>query len=83
MTETARSGESVYLRGWDDYEYHTLKLTASRTSGMHHMAFRTRSPQALERRVEALKGTAYEIGWTKGDLGHGPAFAFRDPTGIE
>ena len=27
MTETARQGESVYLRGWDDYEHHTLKLT--------------------------------------------------------
>src|SRR3990172_4031308 len=27
MTETARQGQSVYLRGWDDYEHHTLKLT--------------------------------------------------------
>jgi hypothetical protein len=23
MTETARKGDSVYLRGWDDYEHHT------------------------------------------------------------
>ena len=51
MTETAREGESVYLRGWDDYEHHSLKLTAHKTSGMRHMAFRTRSPQALERRA--------------------------------
>jgi catechol 2,3-dioxygenase len=79
MTETARKGDSVYLRGWDDYEHHTLKLTASKTSGMNHMAFRARSPQALERRVAALKGSGYEIGWTDGDLGHGPAFAFHDP----
>src|SRR5262249_21215294 len=27
MTESGRSGQSVYLRGWDDYEHHTLKLT--------------------------------------------------------
>jgi catechol 2,3-dioxygenase len=47
MTESGRKGESVYLRGWDDYERHTLKLTASTRSGMEHMAFRTRSPQAL------------------------------------
>jgi catechol 2,3-dioxygenase len=81
MTETTRQGESVYLRGWDDYEHHSLKLTASKSSGMGHMAFRARSQQALERRVEALKGSPYEIGWTQGDLGHGPAFALRDPDG--
>src|ERR1700732_4414669 len=81
MTETARKGESVYLRGWDDYEHHTLKLTASNTSGMRHMAFRTRSQQGLDRRVAALTGSGYEIGWTEGDLGHGPAFAIRDPDG--
>jgi len=81
MTETARRGDSIYLRGWDDYEHHTLKLTASKTSGMNHMAFRTRSPQALERRVAALKGSGYDIGWTDGDLGHGPAFLFQDPDG--
>ena len=81
MTETARKGDSIYLRGWDDYEHHTLKLTASKTSGMGHMAFRARSPQALERRVAALKGSGYDIGWTDGDLGHGPAFAFHDPDG--
>ena len=74
MAATAREGDSVYLRGWDDYEHHTLKLTASKTSGMGHMAFRARSPQALERRVAALKKSGYEIGWSDGDLGHGPAF---------
>jgi catechol 2,3-dioxygenase len=81
MTETARQGDSVYLRGWDDYEHHTLKLTASKTSGMGHMAFRARSQQALERRVAALKGSGYEVGWTDGDLGHGPAFVCYDPDG--
>ena len=81
MTETARKGDSVYLRGWDDYEHHTLKLTAHKTSGMRHMAFRTRSPQALERRVAALKDSGYGIGWTDGDLGHGPAFSCKDPDG--
>jgi catechol 2,3-dioxygenase len=81
MTPTASQGDSVYLRAYDDYEHHTLKLTASKTSGMGHMAFRARSPQALERRVAALKGSGYDIGWTDGDLGHGPAFLFQDPDG--
>src|SRR6202043_1107979 len=79
MTESGRKGDSAYLRGWDDYERHSLKLTASTTSGMGHMAFRTRSPQALERRVAGLKGSEIPIRWTEGDLGHGPAFLCQDP----
>ena len=51
MTESGRQGDSVYLRGWDDYERYCVKLTAARHSGMGHMAFRVRSPQALERRA--------------------------------
>ncbi|WP_201861902.1 catechol 2,3-dioxygenase [Microvirga soli] len=81
MTESGRQGDSVYLRGWDDYERHSLKLTASKKPGMGHMAFRARSQPALERRVAALKGSGYDIGWTDGDLGHGPAFLCRDPDG--
>src|SRR5271163_1522329 len=49
ITESGRRGESVFLRGWDDYERYSLKLTGSRTSGMAHAAFRARSPQALQR----------------------------------
>ena len=81
MTESGRQGDSVYLRAYDDYERHSLKLTASETSGLGHAAYRTRSPQALERRVAALKGSGFDIGWTDGDLAHGPAFLCRDPDG--
>jgi catechol 2,3-dioxygenase len=81
MTISGRQGESVYLRGWDDYERYSLKLTGSKTSGIGHMALRARSPQALERRVAALKGSQFEIGWIDGDMGQGPAFRCRDPDG--
>jgi catechol 2,3-dioxygenase len=81
MTVSGESGESVYLRGWDDYERYSLKLTGSKTSGMEHMALRARSPQALERRVAALKGSEFAIGWVDGDMGQGPAFRCRDPDG--
>jgi catechol 2,3-dioxygenase len=81
MTESGRKGESVYLRGWDDYERYCLKLTGSTTSGLGHAAFRARSPQALARRVEALKAAGAGVGWIEGELGHGPAFQFRDPDG--
>jgi catechol 2,3-dioxygenase len=81
LTESGRMGDSLYLRCWDDYERHTLKLTAAKSSGMGHVAFRARSPQALDRRVAALASSGYGIGWTEGDLGHGPAYVFQDPDG--
>jgi len=40
MTQSDRQNNSVYLRGWDDYEHHTLKLTASEKPGLGHYAWR-------------------------------------------
>jgi catechol 2,3-dioxygenase len=79
LTESGREGDSVYLRAYDDYEFHTLKLTTSNTTGMRHVGYRAMSPQALQRRVAAIEATGVGIGWSEGDLGHGPAYQFRDP----
>src|SRR5215470_8410341 len=81
MTQSGARGQSAYLRGWDDYERYSLKLTASKTSGMAHVAYRTRSAQALERRAAALQGSGFDIGWSDGDLGHGKTFVCKDPDG--
>src|SRR5678815_5185138 len=75
MTESGRKCDSVYLRGWDDYEHHTLKLTAAKAAGMGHFAFRTTSPEALDRRVKLLEGAGFGKGWVEDELGHGPAYA--------
>jgi catechol 2,3-dioxygenase len=79
LTESGREGSSVYLRGFDDYEFHTLKLTAAATTGVGHVAYRCASPQTLERRIKAIEALGCGIGWSDGDLGHGPAYRFRDP----
>jgi len=81
MSESGRQGDSVYLRGWDDYEHHTLKLTASSVAGMGHVAFRTTSPEALERRAAIIEAAGFGRGWTDGDLGHGRAFSFSTTDG--
>ena len=81
MTESGHRGDSVYLRGWDDYEHHTLKLTASKAAGMGHVAFRATSPEALERRAAIIGAAGFGTGWTDGDLGHGPAYAFTTTDG--
>ena len=69
------SGEdetSAYLRAWDDYEHHTLKLTRAGTTGVGHIGYRCASPEALERRVAAIEASDFEtLGWTEGDDGHG------------
>jgi catechol 2,3-dioxygenase len=81
LTESGREGDSVYLRGWDDYEFHTLKLTAARQPGMGHVAFRANSPEALERRAKKLESMGRGIGWVDGDMGHGKAYRATDPDG--
>jgi catechol 2,3-dioxygenase len=73
---------SAYLRAWDDYEHHSLKLTRADTTGVGHIAYRAASPQALERRVKAIEESGYKVlGWVEGDPGHGRAFRFEDPFG--
>src|SRR5215469_7129536 len=81
MTESGRQGDSVFLRGWDDYEMYSLKLTGSKTSGLGHAAFRARSPSALARRVVALERSGFGVGWRENEFGHGPAYQFHDPDG--
>ncbi len=79
---SALEGDSAYLRAWDDYEFHSLKLTRHHTTGVGHIAYRCSSPEALERRVAAIEASGYKVlGWVDGDKGHGRAFRFEDPFG--
>jgi catechol 2,3-dioxygenase-like lactoylglutathione lyase family enzyme len=48
---------------------------------MGHFAFRTTSPEALERRAAILEKAGFGVGWTDGDLGHGKTFAFKSSDG--
>jgi catechol 2,3-dioxygenase len=81
MEETDRRGQSVYLRAWGDYDHCTLKVTESNRAGLGHVGWRAVSPQALERRVQALDARGCGKGWIEGDIGHGRAYQFEDPDG--
>ncbi|MDM5196710.1 catechol 2,3-dioxygenase [Fictibacillus enclensis] len=81
MEETTREGQSVYLRAYEDFYHHTLKVTEAKEPGMGHLALRTSSQPALERRVKELEASGYGKGWIEGDLGHGPAYQFETPDG--
>jgi catechol 2,3-dioxygenase len=81
MEIESRTGQSVFLRGWGEYQPYSLKLTESGASGIAHMALRAWSPEALARRVAAIEATGLGRGWIDGDHGHGPAYRFSDPDG--
>ncbi|MDZ7879921.1 MAG: VOC family protein [Saprospiraceae bacterium] len=51
MSISDTKGDSVYLRAYDDYEHHTLKLTAHRHVGIGHHAWRLRSADLLEKKA--------------------------------
>src|SRR5260221_7756665 len=81
LEESGREGQAVYLRAYEDCYHHALKVTESVQAGMGHVAWRTTSPQALERRAKAIEATGLGKGWIEGDLGHGRAYQFTSPDG--
>src|SRR5262247_4293914 len=80
LHESGRSGASVYLRAWGDYERHTLKLTAHSTSGVGHLGLRVRDDATLQRLVAHLAERNVAGAWVE-DMGHGPAYRVATPDG--
>jgi catechol 2,3-dioxygenase len=81
MEQTERTARSVYLRGYEEQYHHSLKITAAPQAGLGHVAWRARTPQALQRRVAAIKAAGLGRGWVYGDRGHGRAYKFETPEG--
>jgi catechol 2,3-dioxygenase len=81
LDETGREGNSVYLRAWGDYFFHTLKLTQNDKPGWGCLGWRADSEEALEDAVKYLESIGNGIGWVDGDLGHGKSYRFKSPDG--
>lgn len=81
MYETVRQGQSVYLRAYEEFYHHSLKITESRKPGLAHVAWRAASPEALSIAVQNVETSGAGMGWIEGDLGHGEAYRFRSPDG--
>lgn len=81
MRETARVGDSVYLRAFEDPYHHSLKLTAADRAGIGVMGWRTTSQDAFDRRRDAVDKAGLGLGPTGGDEGVGETFAFQTPDG--
>lgn len=81
MCETERNGDSVYLRAYEDYYHHSLKVTFREEAGLGQVGWRASSPQALERRVAAIQATGLGKGWIDNEKGYGRAYEFTTPDG--
>jgi catechol 2,3-dioxygenase len=82
MEIEGREGQSAYLRGWGDYQRYSLKLTESGTSGMALLGLRAWSPEALERRVAAVRAAGLGGAWIDhADRGRGRGYRFSGPDG--
>jgi catechol 2,3-dioxygenase len=79
MHAVESSGNSVYLRTWDDYEKFSLKLTAHETSGVGRVGLRASNEAALHRVADRSMGTGGN--WGEGEIGRGDTFQFVDPDG--
>ncbi len=78
---TEQVGQSAYLRAYEDWYHHTLKVTEAPQAGLGHIAWRTSSAPALGRRVAVLEASGLGRGWIEGERGHGPAYRFVTPEG--
>jgi catechol 2,3-dioxygenase len=78
---SGREGQSVYLRGWGEWSFHSLQLTEAPEPGLGHTGWRAWSPEALEIAVARLQHAGAGEGWLEDSVGHGPAFRYRGPGG--
>lgn len=81
MDVVGSTGDTAYLRTWDDYELFSLKLTAREEAGIGRVGIRATSQEAMQRRVEAIESSGLGRGWRDGEHGRGSTYAFGDPDG--
>ena len=81
LEETAREGQSVYLRGWAEWLHSSLIVTEGPEPAVEHIAWRTYGPDDPETIARRLDGQENAVGWVESSVGHGRAFRYRAPHG--
>ncbi len=83
LTVSGQDGDNTYLRTWDDYEHHSVVVTKRDEPGIGRTALRCSSPEALERRIAAVRATGATGEWREDEPGVGPLWVTQDPDGHE
>lgn len=76
---TEETGGQVFLRAWQDWDHHTLVLTAAETSALGHVAWRVEHPDDLEIYRRQLTARGIEVRHEEGSVGHGDSLRFESP----
>ncbi|NHN61659.1 MULTISPECIES: VOC family protein [Halorussus] len=74
---TERVGDTAYLRGMRDWEHHTLSLTESGRKGVDHVAFRTKTPEAVDELAEQFEAEGREVQYVEAGEERGQGRAIR------
>lgn len=82
LVETARTDQSIFLRGWEERHHHSLVLTLAEQPAVAHVAFRVRSEGDLAAARSWLDGRGIEAEELDGSPGHGRSLRFLDPGGF-
>lgn len=81
LEETAREGQSVYLRGWAEWLHSSLVVTEGSEPALGHIAWRTYGPADPQIIAGRFEGSELGIGWVESSVGHGRAYRYRAPVG--
>src|SRR3989442_14282321 len=81
LEESGRDGRSIYLRAYEDFYHHTLKLTEADGPGLGHVAWRAASEEALQAGGQRITPGGRGGGRAKGGPGHRAPVPLLHPGG--
>ncbi len=80
---TAEDDVRLYLRGYEEWQHHSLVLRRAPSPGVGHIAFRVGSPADLERLAELAASTGLPHRWAEDvERGQGRVLRMQDPAGL-
>lgn len=85
LIETERTADAVYLRGFHEFEHHSLVLMQGKPDEeayLHHVAFKAKQPEDVDAFAAHLRGIGVEVAEVPAgtEAGQGAAIRFFMPT---
>lgn len=84
MVESERTSDTLYLRGYEERDHHSLVLSRAQSAGAGHLAFRVGDDDDLERLERFFLAEGLTPRWVPegSELGQGRALRVQDPSGL-
>lgn len=83
LEEVSQDGETFYLRGWGEFEHHSLSLREGAETGVDHIGWRAGASEDVAAFADAFSSAGVEFEFVEGgtELGQGDAIRFVVPEG--